>query len=408
MQTPKGMRDFLPEDMILREEVIEKIKKIYKKYGYVPIETPAMEYLEVLDSKQSGDEIAGQIFKIEESKLGLRFDLTVPLARVASSNALTKPFKRYCIGRVWRREEPQKGRFREFLQADIDVIGSKSMRSEVEILTAGREAILFLGFKNPKIILNNRKILNSLSKKIGFEDKINSVLRLLDKIDKIGTKEVEKQLNELIGADKTKKLIEIISFSGSNEEKIKIAKEVDEDGANELEEIVKQCDFEIEINFTLVRGLGYYTGPIFEIKLKDGAGSVAGGGRYDKLLSLYGQPDYAVGMALGIERLILILKDKNKVEKTQTKIFISNVKKEYYPYALKIASLLRKVGINCETDLNVRNLRKQFDYVNSMKIEYMGIVGEREKKENKLTLRDMKTGDEKFITVDEVIKIICV
>ncbi|MDD5022681.1 MAG: histidine--tRNA ligase, partial [Candidatus ainarchaeum sp.] len=334
--TPKGMRDFLPEDMLIREEVIEKIKKVYRKYGYLPLETPAMEYLKVLDSKQSGEEIAGQIFKIENSELGLRYDLTVPLARVASENSFPKPFKRYCIGRVWRREEPQKGRFREFWQADIDVIGSKSMRADAEAITAAREAIIELGFDTPKIIINNRKIMNSLSKKIGFEKEVNFVLRIMDKLDKIGENEVKKQLENKIGKEKTEKILKEIIVKGDNRKKLEIAKKVDEEGAKELEEIIKLCNFEIEIDFSLVRGLGYYTGPVFEIKLGDKIGSVAGGGRYDNLIGLYGQTDYAVGISLGIERLILLIKERSK-EKTKTKVLVCAIDEKLYPDVLKIA-----------------------------------------------------------------------
>lgn len=403
MKTPKGMRDFLPEDMIVREEVAERIKKVYRKYGYVPIETPAMEYLKVLDSKQSGDEIAGQIFKIDKSDLGLRFDLTVPLARVAATNSFTKPFKRYCIGRVWRREEPQKGRFREFWQADVDIIGSKSMRAEVEILTIAREAVMELGFKNPKIVINNRKIMNGLADKVGFKDKISGVLRILDKIDKIGENEVKKQLEEEIGKEKTKKMFEMLKTKGSNKEKIKAARRIDEEGANELKSIVELCPFDIEINLTLVRGLDYYTGPIFEVKLGNDVGSVAGGGRYDNLMDLYGQSDYAVGISLGIERLTLLLKEKEK-RKTNTKVLVSNIKPEFYADVLKIAEKLRKEGINSETDLNDRKLRKQFDYANSLEIPYIIIIGEKEKKESKVTLRDMRDGKEDLIKLTEAIK----
>jgi len=400
-QTPKGMRDILPEDAIVRREVFETIERVYRKYGFVPLETPAMEYLATLRAK-AGEEIDKQIFVLKDEELGLRFDLTVPLARVAATNAFAKPFKRYAFAPVWRYEEPQKGRFREFWQADIDTVGTKGMRAEAELLTAAREALIALGFKELKIILNNRKILDALAAKLGIENKKEAVFRLLDKIDKAGEDAVKKEMNDVIGSEKTKKLFEIFDVRGDNKKKLQIARNISEEGANELEEIISLCSFEIEINLSMVRGLGYYTGPVFEIKAGD-IGSIAGGGRYDKLLGIYGQEDYATGISLGIERIVALLKEKREKQKTYTKVFVANAKPEFYKDAIKAAKEMRDAGISTEADLNERNLKKQFDYANAMQIPYMMIIGERELKEKKFTLRDMKTGKEEKLELSKII-----
>jgi histidyl-tRNA synthetase len=401
---PKGMRDILPEDAIVRRHVFETVEKVFRKYGFVPLETPAMEYLETLNAK-AGEEIDKQIFVLKGEELGLRFDLTVPLARVAANNAFAKPFKRYVFAPVWRYEEPQRGRFREFWQADIDTIGSGSMRSEAELLTAAREALLALGFKELRIVLNSRKILDALAAKLGIEGKKEAVFRLLDKIDKAGEEKVKAELNEVIGKEKTKELFKILDTKGDNKKKLEAAGKISPDGAAELEEILSLCDFDVEINLTLVRGLGYYTGPVFEIKGSEGIGSIAGGGRYDKLLGIYGQEDYATGISLGIERIITLLKEmKKESSKTYTKVLVANVKPEFYKNALGTAQELRNGGIAAEVDLNCRNLRKQFDYANALGIKYVVILGEREIKEKKFTLRDMASGKEKSVSLKDLVK----
>ncbi len=402
--TPKGMRDFLPEEMIAREQVLEQVVRVFRLYGFRPLDTPALEYMSTLRA-MSGEEIAGQIFKIEDDEIGLRFDLTVPLARIASNSAIPKPFKRYCISTVWRKEEPQKGRMREFWQADADIIGSKSMRSEAELLKIANSALLALGFEKPRFLLNNRKILDALAAKIGFESEKEIVFRLLDKMDKLGKEKVREDLEKLVGKEKGDMLFDALTAEGTNAEKIAAAKKISEGGAGELEEIVANANgLDVEVDFFLVRGLGYYTGPVFEIKLGNEIGSVGGGGRYDNLLALYGQGDYATGISLGIERLMYLIEKMDAKEKcgkkTYTKVFVASVK-GFYVQSAAIAEEFRKNGIAAEVDLNERNLGKQFDYANSLGINYVAIVGEKEAKEGKITLRDMETGEEKMVTAKE-------
>jgi histidyl-tRNA synthetase len=402
--TPKGMRDILPEDMLVRKQVIERIETIYRKYGFRPMETPALEYLDTLKAK-AGDEADKQIFALEGEKLALRFDLTVPLARVTATNTFPRPFKRYAIERVWRREEPQRGRFREFWQADVDIIGSSSMRCEAELLTMAREVCAEFGFMEPSIMINNRKILDALSDKLKLGTKKADVFRVLDKLDKIGEVEVQSEISDLVGAAKTKELFSLITIKGTNDQKLNAAKKLNEEGAAELRGIVDLCEFEIEIDLSLVRGLGYYTGPVFEIKLAKGMGTVVAGGRYDNLLGVYGQADPATGISVGIERLItLILERDGNNKKTYSRVLVASAKPEFYKDAAKIAHELRSEGIEVETDLSERNLRKQFDYANALSISNVAIIGEREIKSKKITLRNMESGKEENLSLKEVIK----
>ncbi len=400
--TPKGMRDFLPEEAMVREEVRDRIVDIYRKYGFVPMETPALEYLETLQAK-AGEEIDKQLFVLKDERLALRFDLTVPLARIGANIEAPRPFKRYAVGPVWRREEPQKGRFREFWQADADIIGSPSMRSEAELLTMANEICAEFGFKKPKIMLNNRKILDALADKIGFRKEKDETLRLLDKIDKVGKDAVEDDIIKLLGK-RGQELIEIVTAGKSNEEKLGSVEKTAKEGVEELREILALCDFDIEIDLSMARGLGYYTGPVYEIKLSDGIGTVIAGGRYDNLLSLYGRKDYATGISVGIERLITLSFEKGENKKTATSVLVANVKDEFYKDAFKLAETLRKEGVKCETDINGRNLRNQFDYANASGIPYVIVIGKKEIETGKYTLKDMKTGEEKQMDVKQLIK----
>lgn len=402
--TPKGMRDILPEDMLVRKQVIERIERIYRKYGFRPMETPALEYLDTLKAK-AGEEVDQQIFTLEGEKLALRFDLTVPLARVTATNTFPRPFKRYAIERVWRKEEPQRGRFREFWQADVDIIGSSCMRCEAELLSLAREVCAEFGFEKPQIMINNRKILDALSEKLGLGEMKVDVFRALDKLDKIGEGEVKNEIKDVIGAAKTKELFDLIKIKGTNKQKLAAAKKLSEEGAAELAEIVELCDFEIELDLSLVRGLGYYTGPVFEVKLAKGMGTVLAGGRYDDLLGVYGQPDPATGISVGVERLItLILERDGREKKAYSRVFVACAKPQFYSDTVRIANELRDAGIEVETDLSERNLRKQFDYANALSVPFIAVIGERELKSKTITLRNMESGKEESLSLKDAIK----
>ncbi len=400
METPKGMRDFLPKDMMVREEVFQTIRETFREFGYVPLETPALEYLSTLNAKNSGgEEIAGEIFALNDEKLGLRFDLTVPLARVAASTSFPKPFKRYQIGPVWRREEPQKGRYREFWQADVDIIGCASMRAEGELLEVASLALRRLGFGEFKILLNNRKILNGVLDAAKIKEK-GKAMRILDKADKVGEKEAERMMREEFG-EKGEEMLKMLSTRGTNEEKLASVEQYSADGAKELREILSYFQDAV-IDLRMVRGLGYYSGPIYEIKAPGLAATIAAGGRYDKLLSVYGKDEPATGISLGVERIALLLSEKHEA-KTYTKIFIASLP-EAYSYALSVARKLREGGIETETDLMGRALGKQLDYANSLGIPFVAVVGKKEMEEKKITLKDMKSGASGYLSVEDALK----
>ncbi|MFH0884370.1 MAG: histidine--tRNA ligase [Candidatus Micrarchaeota archaeon] len=401
--TPKGMRDIGPEDMFVREEVMGKIRAIFQSYGYRPLETPALEYLETLRAK-AGPEVDKQIFVIDGNEYGLRFDLTVPLARFASSADTPKPFKRYAIDVVWRREEPQRGRFREFYQADADIIGSASMRCEAELLSLAKDVCLAFGFDKPRIMLNHRQILEGIASAVGIEGETKGeVFRVLDKLDKIGEDEVEKLLREILGK-KADELLKIIRAKGDNESRLAIAEKYNAEGAKEIREILSMCDFEVEFDLFLVRGMGYYTGPVYEIKLSEGIGTVIAGGRYDNLLGVYGQPSPATGISVGIERLVTLITEQGaKPRKTDSIVLIAAVKPEFYKDAAKVAARFRSEGIPCETDLNERALRKQLDYANALSIPYVAVIGAKEVEGGTVTLREMASGKESQVPLAQAL-----
>ncbi len=423
-KTPRGTRDFLPEEMISRNYIFSQIKNVFERFGFNPLETPAFEEWALLKKKGSGgNEIKDEIYYFKdksERELGLRFDLTVPTARVVANNPqLPKPFKRYQIGRVWRYDRPQAGRFREFWQADVDIIGSEKMDCEAECIAIAVETLKQLGFKDFSIRLNNRKVLNGLIELTKIENPAQA-FRILDKLEKIGEKEVLKQLEHLTGEKKAKKLLQMISIKGRPDNVISKGRDLlkgiktAEEGLSELEEIVQKSKTygtadKISIDFSLVRGLDYYTGPIYEISIKSktSVGSVAGGGRYDNLIGLYGgKQTPASGFSFGVERIYEIMKNDGmlKVQKTYTRVFVVSVNNDARENVLKLAQKLRKQGIPTETDMLGRNLRKQMEYINSSGIPYALIVGEREIKAGRFTLRDMKTGKEKWIGLNELVK----
>jgi histidyl-tRNA synthetase len=400
MKRAKGMRDFLPPQMMQREKAFATIAEIYREFGFQPLETPALEHLSTLKAK-SGDEIAGQLFEISNSDLGMRFDLTVPLSRVAANTSFPKPFKRYQIGPVWRREEPQKGRFREFWQADADIVGSSSMRAEAELLEMASLSLTRLGMADFNVFLNSRKILNSILEYFGISGKRNEIFRTLDKIDKIGYNSVYKVLEPALG-EYSAQLLPLFNLKGTNNEKLDRLERYAPEGVAEVRELQGIFpDFVFEPS--LVRGLGYYSGTVFEFK-GTGAykGSFAGGGRYDGLLELYGQGAPAVGLSIGIERLLMLLGEETE-KKTYTQVFVATLP-EFYKEGLKTARFLRKKGISTETDLMGRNIKKQFDYARSLLIPWVIIIGKKEAESKKLTLRNMKTGKEESATFAAAIK----
>ena len=423
---PRGTRDFMPNEMIRRRFVMEKIRKVFENYGFDEIETPAFERWNVLAAK-CGEEIREQIYKFEDRGgrlLGLRFDLTVPLARLVASNpTIPKPFKRYCISRVWRYEEPQSGRFREFWQADADVIGSDKMDADVEVLAVAADCLKALGFTDFTFRLSNRKILDGFVKLAGIpESKALDVFRALDKLDKIGFGGVKKELSRRgVSEGSSEMLLTPISLRGIGEipreaRKLLRGIKVAEEGFNELDEILeKTADYAIAgkfiVDFSLIRGLDYYTGPIYEISVqaKKNVGSVAGGGRYDNLIALYGGvASPATGISLGIERIVEIMEDEGMFDqpKTLVKLFVSAVDKSVQRDALAIAKRSREAGISTEVDLMGRRLTKQLEHADSKGIPYVLVVGPEEVKRGKFRLKLMKTREEREVSVDELMQLL--
>ncbi|MHB1698353.1 MAG: histidine--tRNA ligase [bacterium] len=438
VQPVKGTRDFLPEDMLLRRKVMETIRECFALYGFVEIDSPVFEYFELL-SRKCGSEIEKEIYTFEDKanrKLGLRFEFTSPLGRYYASNRekLTKPFKRYIIGKVYRYENPQAGRYREFFQADADIIGSYSMNVELELLDLAIFTLTRLEMGSYEIILNSRKLLDGIINAAGIgEGKKDAALRALDKTAKIGEAGVIKEFKENgISEENYRSFIKFIEFDKDSADieklsalRTKLDKSVKDEpvknkaleGIEELLYILENAGGiglgSIKYDPLLVRGLGYYTGPIFEIKSKDlNIGSFAAGGRYDNLVELYGaRPEGACGISFGVERIIDIImqRDENALKSLSSpvKLYIVYLSGNERFYAYKIAKGLRLNGINAEVSVSDSpNISKEIKYADKKKIEYVAIIGEKEASENKLTVKNLKAREEKFVTLEKLIELL--
>jgi histidyl-tRNA synthetase len=444
---PKGTRDFSPNEMVRRTYIFETIKKVFRKYGFMPIETPTMENLSTLTGKY-GDEGDQLIFKVlnsgdylakaDEKKLAnrdskyltseisekaLRYDLTVPFARyvVMNQNDITFPFKRYQVQPVWRADKPQKGRYREFYQCDADVIGSTSLVNEAELVLIYDEALSNLGLPDFSIKINNRKILSGIAEVIGEADKIVNITVAIDKLDKIGVEGVNKELTEKGVSDKAIALLQpIIALTGTNEQKLTQIKEVLKTseiglkGIEELEQIfnllklnpVKKATIELDI--TLARGLNYYTGAIFEVKANGvQMGSIGGGGRYDDLTGIFGLPNVSgVGVSFGADRIYDVIEELNlfpSFDDVTTKVLFTNFDAESESYAFPLVGKVREMGINAELYPSSVKLKKQMDYADKKGIPFVVLIGSDEMASGLLTIKDMKTGAQEKLTIDEII-----
>ena len=421
MQPVKGMRDILPEEKRVRDWVASRIRQSYELYGFQPWETPALERLDTLARKGAGESLKDEIYCFTDkggTEVAMRFDLTVPLARVMSQNPqLPKPFKRYEIAKVWRYENPQAGRFREFVQADADIIGSSGMAAEVDCMAAAIAALKNIGFKKFSVRVNNRKILNGYAEKIGVSDTA-SFFRILDKVEKIGEAAAREELKKAgLSEKQVSSVFSFLKVRGTPQKILGAAmKELQPypeavAGVDELETLFSLAKTAgiakwLTIDLGLVRGLDYYTGTIFEIAAESGrnVGSIAGGGRYDKLIGLYSGRDVpAVGISLGFERICEILKEEKRVS-VSSLVSLAPVNDKVRNKVLLLAKKLRDSNIAAATDLNSRDLRKQFEYCNAAQIPFVMVVGEKELKSGKFTLRDMKTGKEVKSSLPALIK----
>ncbi|MBR5083147.1 MAG: histidine--tRNA ligase [Prevotella sp.] len=443
---PKGTRDFSPEEMAKRNYIFNTIREVFALYGFQQIETPAMETLNTLMGKygEEGDILIYKIlnsgdffnklkpgenlFDINRLKLaaqicdrGLRYDLTVPFARyvVMHRDQLQLPFKRFQIQPVWRADRPQKGRYREFYQCDADVVGSDSLINEVELMQIVDTVFTRLGVR-VQIKINNRKILSGIAEVIGESDKITDITVAIDKLDKIGLDKVNEELREDgISEEAIQKLQPIISLTGTNEEKLDTIAEVletSEIGLKGVEEsrfildTLRLCGLnnEVQLDLTLARGLNYYTGAIFEVKALDTPmGSITGGGRYDNLTGIFGMPGLSgVGISFGADRIFDVLNALDLYPQeavNATQLLFTNFGERETAYCLPMVTACRKAGIRCEMYPDKAKMKKQMSYANAKNISYVALVGENEMAENKLTLKNMTTGVQQLLTVEQVI-----
>ncbi|MCP9611576.1 histidine--tRNA ligase [Coprobacter tertius] len=445
---PKGTRDFSPEEMAKRNYIFNTISNVFRLFGFQQIETPAMENLSTLMGKygeegdkllfkilNSGDFLSGispeDITSGNTNKLaamlcekGLRYDLTVPFARfvVMHRNEISFPFKRYQLQPVWRADRPQKGRYREFYQCDADVVGSDSLLNEVELLQLMDEVYHRFGIR-VSIKLNNRKILSGIAEIIGEHDKIVDITVAIDKLDKIGLENVNEELRSKgIPDSAIAKLQPIILLQGSNREKLAVLRnelslsETGLKGVEELEYILDKLETsplrsELVIDLTLARGLNYYTGAIVEVKAIDvQIGSITGGGRYDNLTGVFGMPGVSgVGISFGADRIFDVLNQLDLYPEDSlqtTQIMFVNFGEKEEAVCLKHISALRAAGIRAEIYPENAKMKKQMGYADAKKIGYVGIVGETEIEAGKINLKNMSTGEQKLLTLNEIIDLI--
>ena len=443
---PKGTRDFGPSQMAKRNHILDTIKKVFKKYGFQPLETPAMENLSVLTGKyggegdqllfrilNSGDFLSktgesdykkgtkGLLPKIAEK--GLKYDLTVPFARyvVMSRNDIAFPFRRYQIQPVWRADRPQKGRYREFYQCDADIIGTESLICEAELMQMVHEVFEGLNFKDFKISLNNRKILEGVAEVMGAREQFNSLCVSLDKLDKIGKEKVFEELKEKgFQENAIDKLNEMINITGNNGEQLQKLKslfttcEIGTKGVKEVENTLQHLsnlgltDHQVHFDLTLARGLSYYTGIIYEVKPTSiKMGTITAGGRYDNLTGVFGLDGVSgVGISFGIDRIYDTLEElglfpKGNLETTQ--VMLTNFDQESEPYVLQILTKLRNHGISSEIYPDPAKLKKQLAYANKKGIPLVLMVGSEEIQSNIYTLKNMTEGTQQKLNLKELI-----
>lgn len=437
---PKGTRDFSPAEMMRRTYIFETIKSVFRTYGFAPLETPSMENLSTLLGKY-GDEGDKLLFKILNSgdysaslsedemrnaskicEKGLRYDLTVPFARyvVQHQNEISFPFKRYQVQPVWRADRPQKGRYREFYQCDVDVIGSRSLLNEVELIQIVERVFKRLKI-NVTLKMNNRKILFGIAESIGHADKMMDITVAIDKLEKIGIENVKAELAERgLEQEAIDKLQPILELSGSNSEKLSKLQEViggSETGVKGIEEMREifgyaerlGVDLPIELDLSLARGLNYYTGAIFEVKAMNFAiGSICGGGRYDDLTGIFGLPNTSgVGISFGADRIydVMVGLDLFPEEVNfTTKVLFVNLGAEEQLASLQIIKGLRDAGVATEIYPESAKMKKQMEYANRRMIPYVVIIGSNELQERKATVKNMRTGEQCGVDFDAVVE----
>lgn len=441
---PKGTRDYSPEIMVKRNYIFDTIKSVFKLYGYMPLETPAMENLSTLMGKY-GDEGDKLLFKIlnsgdflsnipetelagknslkltnKISEKGLRYDLTVPFARfvVQHQSEISFPFKRYQIQPVWRADRPQKGRYREFYQCDVDVVGSDSLLNEVELIQIVDEVYRRLKLR-VRLLINNRKVLAGIAEIIGYPEKLTDITVAIDKMDKIGIDNVNAELQEKgLTEEAILKLQPILNLEGDTKEKLQQLRTILQNsptGLKGIEELTQVFSYlnemplqtEIKLDLTLARGLSYYTGAIFEVKALDTEmGSITGGGRYDDLTGIFGLKNVSgVGISFGADRIFDVMTQLDLFPEdanTTTRILFVNFGEKEECFCLPLLRQLRNEGINAEIYPEAAKMKKQMTYADRKKIPFVALVGENEIKEGTVSLKNMSTGEQANIKTDEL------
>ena len=425
-RTLPGFMELLPNDQVKFNIMKEKIKHTYEKFGFLPLDTPSIELSDVLLAK-AGGETEKQIYRFQKGEvdLSLRFDHTVPLAKYVAlhQGELAFPFKRYAIGKVYRGEKAQKGRYREFYQCDIDIIGDGelSIINDAQIPNIIYNTFKELGFDNFTICINNRKILNGLFESLKLKEKTTDILRIIDKIEKIGEKAVIEELDKIsVKKEAIDSIIKFVTITGKTEEKITalnelgIQNELFEKGIEELTDVVRYLkalgikEEYFTVDLKIARGLDYYTGTVYETFLNEyrNIGSICSGGRYDNLAQYYTNKVLpGVGISIGLTRLYYQLSMINQIKETKetiSKILVAPMEDELAE-SLEIANKLRDVGINTDIYLEEAKIKKKMKYADKLKIPYVIIVGEEEIETKILTLKNMKTGEQKKLTIEEII-----
>lgn len=446
---PKGTRDFSPLEMARRNYIFDTIKSVFKIYGFQQIETPAMENLSTLTGKygEEGDKLLFKILNsgdflskanegdllaknsqrttFQISEKGLRYDLTVPFARyvVQYQSDINFPFRRYQIQPVWRADRPQKGRYREFYQCDVDIIGSDSLLNEYELIQIVDRIFTQLRI-SVSIKINNRKVLAGIAETIGEADRIIDITIAIDKLEKIGLDKVNEELAEKgVSEEAIQKLQPILKLSGSNEEKLNLIEQVisgSETGKKGIEELKTifnylksgNVDTAVELDLTLARGLNYYTGAIFEVKANDvQIGSITGGGRYDDLTGIFGLPDISgVGISFGADRIYDVMEQLElfPIDQTiSTKVLFVNFGLVEEQYCLPLLEDIRKAGIPAEIYPSAEKMKKQMNYANRKGVKYVILAGESEIAADEVTLKNMVSGEQIRISTDQLVEVLC-
>lgn len=427
IEMAKGVRDFPPEEKIIREELVSKLTTIFQQYGFSPLETPSIERLDTLTAKFAAgtdSDAAKEIFRLSDQgnrDLGLRFDLTVPFSRfIALNPSLKMPFKRYEIGRVFRDGPIKLGRYREFWQCDVDVAGIKSVKAESELLLLALDVFNALKL-DAYLHVNNRKLLYGIMDACAVpDDKKETVIITIDKLDKYGWSAVKKELQEKgLSESSINAIVELFSLKGTNQELLdqlteRVTSAYGKEGVAELQELFSYLKFvevgKIVFNPALARGLAYYTGTVFEGFLNDSkiTSSICGGGRYDNMIGMYAdnKRDYpAVGISFGLEPITDALKLQGAADKkTVTQLYIIPIKT--YPQSLIIATKLREAGLRVDIDMMDKGVSKNLDYANTLKIPFVGFIGEAELEQQKIKIKDMNSGTEQLLSLEEAYDVI--